>query len=114
MPMFGSRPMQPGLYDVPVQRGADWEYHDQDGGERNLGFVMVPEAAVIEEWLVGGITGTVGGVFDPTYGMYNGGWWVTRSACVQWPDGSTCYYRCGDEGYYDLDEVLMPKVVYQD
>ena len=106
-----TRPLQLGVFHVSVKRGIDWEYGDQDGGEPAIGTVLKPDAEIIEDWLVGGITGTVGGPFDSKDGMHTGGWWVNRSACVQWQDGSLRYYRCGDVGYYDLDEILKETIV---
>ena len=57
MPDVSSRPLQAGEYGVPVVRGEDWEYGDQDGGQGQVGYVVRPDATIIEEWLVLGITG---------------------------------------------------------
>ena len=61
--------------------------------------------------MIGGITGEVGGTYNPNLGMFDGGWWYDRSGEVQWANGIVAWYKCGDgvgpDGHlmFDLEEL---------
>ena len=104
----GAFPLLAGIYGVRVQRGPSWDYGDQDGGAGAWGTVVKPDAATMETW--------ADGLIDPGMGApcrcfprhYKGGWHIGRSCQVRWDSGSTFFYKCGDDGHYDL--VFFPNV----
>ena len=102
----GSAPCVAFRFDVSVQRGPTWDFHDQDGGLHSIGQTQVPSRSVLKEWLIGGLTGSVGGTYSRVTGMYSGGWWFDRSHWAVWPGNTEGgYYKAGDCGCYDLAEV---------
>ena len=103
----GSVPCEAFRFAVPVQRGPTWDFRDQDGGLHSIGQTQVPSRSVLKEWLIGGLTGSVGGTYSRVTGMYSGGWWFDRSHWAVWPGNTEGgYYKAGDCGEYDLVEVI--------
>ena len=102
----GSVPCEAFRIEVSVQRGPNWDWHDQDGGLHSIGQTQVPSRSVLKEWLIVGLTGSCGGTYSRVTGMYDGGWWFDRSHWAVWPgDTEGGYYKAGDCGCYDLAEV---------
>ena len=102
----GSVPCEAFRFAVLVQRGPTWDFGDQDGGLPSIGQTQVPSRSVLKEWLIGGLTGSVGGTYSRVTGMYSGGWWFDRSHWAVWPGNTEGgYYKAGDCGEYDLVDI---------
>ena len=102
----GSAPCEAFRFEVSVQRGPNWDCHDQDGGSDSMGLTQVPSRSVLKEWLIAGLTGSSGGKYSRVTGMYSGGWWFDRSHWAVWPGNTEGgYYKAGDCGCYDLVDV---------
>ena len=96
-------PLPAGVWDVRVVPGRDWDFDLTQVGAHGVGTVLDPSTAVVE-WCAG-VAGRarVGGpcVDCPVHDL--GGWFLSRSAVVQWDgDENFYYYKAGDNGLYDL------------
>lgn len=87
--------VRPGVYNVQASAGPSWDFGDQDkGGE---GTVVHLSANICKDWATQLWDEILAG------GSGNGTWSPTRSCAVQWPSAPDLYYyKCGDEGNYDL------------
>ncbi|CAK0904769.1 unnamed protein product, partial [Prorocentrum cordatum] len=88
-------------------RGPTWEYDNQDGGDKCIGWTQRPTKLVLANWLDLMIFGGKGmGPKCPATGYHYGGWWINRSIVAHWPCGEEeCFYKAGDDNHYDLNVV---------
>ncbi|CAK0803130.1 unnamed protein product, partial [Prorocentrum cordatum] len=89
-----------------VVRGPAWDRDDADGGSGKKGEIHVPGKQVLYTWMTTVLCGSAGGRACPQ-GFFNGGWWIDRSCWAIFAeyDNEGSFYRCGDEGKWDLAKI---------
>ena len=99
-------------YGAVVVRGPAWDREQGDGGAGKRGEIYVPSPQVLTTWLLAVLGGSAGGRQCPL-GFWSGGWWITRSCWAVFPefDNEGSFYRCGDEGKWDLAKIAGMKTM---
>ena len=92
----------PGVYGIKVQPGPSWDFLDENKGE---GTVVHLSDDILQDWAKEVCSENLQGKRG------TGGWSPTRSAAVHWSGAkheTIHYYKCGDDGLYDLCTVECP------
>ena len=102
-------PCLPGIYGVRVCASSDFDHAGCDYIAA-LGVSIPPTMNMIRDWIdyitpsEWGATGCeMCDATDPhDQHHHTGAFWITRSVCVEWDDGTQCLYCAGDLGTYDI------------
>ena len=86
-------PLEPGRFHVRVVRGPQWGSGDGDVKPAEKGTVIVPTIDHCTERLIAGNCCDGGGKHNPKEGLWDGGWWLTRSAVVKRGGGHTAFLQ---------------------